>query len=67
MLDNSVSQQRDAILTATNDAGLTTRPVWKLLNKVKPYRDCPKMELSVAESLERRLINLPSGVQLGLK
>jgi len=28
------------------------------------YRDCPRMELPVAESVERRLVNLPSGAGL---
>jgi hypothetical protein len=30
-----------------------------------PYQKCPKMKLSIAESLEKRLINLPSSAQLG--
>jgi hypothetical protein len=30
------------------------------------YRACPKMELTVAESLEGRLINLPSSAYLGM-
>ena len=65
LLDESVAGQRDAILTATNDAGLTTRPVWTLMHRLAPYRACPKMQLPVAESLERRLINLPSSADLG--
>lgn len=60
LLDESAAGQRDAILTATNDAGLMTRPVWALMHRLKPYRKCPRMGLQVAESLERRLINLPS-------
>lgn len=66
LLDESVAGQRDAILTAANDAGLMTRPLWKPMHRLAPYRDCPKMNLSVTESLERRLINLPSSAQLGI-
>ena len=65
LLAESVAGQRDAILAATNDAGLMTRPAWTLMHRLAPYRACPKMELPVAESLERRLINLPSSAQLG--
>jgi perosamine synthetase len=65
MLDKSIDDQKDAILKATNDRGLMTRPVWTLMHRLKPYWQCPKMELPVAESLERRLINLPSSAQLG--
>jgi aminotransferase in exopolysaccharide biosynthesis len=64
ILDESVADQRDAILSATNDAGLMTRPVWSLMHKLVPYQHCPQMPLPVAESLERRLINLPSSVRL---
>ena len=63
-LSDSVANERDAILAATNDAGLMTRPVWKLLHTLLPHRDCPQAPLSVAESLEKRLINLPSSAGL---
>ncbi len=63
-LEPSVAEQRDAILAATNDAGLMTRPTWTLMHRLSPYRACPRMELPVAESLERRLINLPSSARL---
>jgi perosamine synthetase len=65
LLDESVSNERDTLLAATNDKGLMTRPVWTLMHRLLPYEKCPKMNLSVAESLEKRLINLPSNAQLG--
>ncbi|HSI21723.1 MAG TPA: LegC family aminotransferase [Methylophilaceae bacterium] len=64
LLDESVVSLRDELLQATNDAGLMTRPIWELMNKLPPYRDCPGMPLPVAESLERRVINLPSSASL---
>jgi perosamine synthetase len=64
LLDESVADQRDSILTATNDAGLMTRPAWALMHRLLPYRACPRMKLSVAESLESRLLNLPSSANL---
>lgn len=64
LLDESVADQRDVILAVTNDAGLMTRPTWTLMHRLAPYRAFPKMELPVAESLERRLINLPSSAHL---
>ena len=67
LLDEAVAGQRDAILAATNDAGLMTRPVWSLMNKLPGYQACPRMDLPVAESLERRLVNLPSSAILGLQ
>ena len=34
------------------------------MHRLPMYRECPRMDLSVAESLERRLINLPSSAIL---
>jgi aminotransferase in exopolysaccharide biosynthesis len=67
LLDVSPVGQRDAVLAATNDAQLMTRPAWTLMHRLAPYSACPKMELPVAESLERRLINLPSSAFLGME
>lgn len=63
-LNESISSRRDEILEATHKANLMTRPAWTLLNKLPPYRKSPMMDLTVAESLERSLINLPSSSSL---
>ena len=60
LLDDSVTNQRDSILEATNSAGLMTRPAWTLLHKLTPFQGCSHAPLPVAESLEKRIINLPS-------
>ena len=65
LLDESYADQRDAVLTATNDAGLMTRPIWALMNRLPMYASAPKAPLPVAESLERRVINIPSSSGLG--
>ncbi len=64
LLDEVAADQRDAILTATNDAGLMTRPIWTLMHRLVSFSSCPRMELTVAESLKRRLINIPSSAGL---
>jgi len=64
LLNDSVEDKRDEILEATNSIGLMTRPVWKLLHKQNPYCDCPCAPVPIAESLERRIINLPSSTGL---
>jgi aminotransferase in exopolysaccharide biosynthesis len=65
LLDRSATAQRDAILTATNDAGLITRPVWTLMHRMQHFVDCPRMSLDQAESIEGRLINIPSSARFG--
>lgn len=66
LLDESRAAERDAILAASNDAAVMTRPVWSLNHRASAFRTSPRMPLSVAESLERRLVNLPSSAQLAL-
>jgi aminotransferase in exopolysaccharide biosynthesis len=65
LIDEPFADQRDAVLTATNDAGLMTRPAWALMHSMSMYSNSPKASLSVAESLQRRLINIPSSAELG--
>lgn len=60
LLDMDQAGLRDSILQATNSAGLMTRPVWELMPKLMPYRESPRMGLDCANSLSRRLINIPS-------
>ncbi len=67
LLDEAVSAQRDEILEATNELGLMTRPSWTLMHRLPHFKGCPRMEVRVAEAIDRRLINLPSSAQLGMR
>jgi aminotransferase in exopolysaccharide biosynthesis len=60
LLDAENADQRDVILKATNDAGFMTRPAWILMHELAPFKACPRMDLSIVESLTQRLINIPS-------
>ena len=52
--------QRDALLKSTNDAGVMTRPIWTLMNRLPSYARCRQGPLTNAEWLEARVVNLPS-------
>jgi len=64
VLVDAIADQRDGILQATNDAGLMTRPAWRLMHQLAPHQECPRAPLPVVESLAQRLINLPSSAGL---
>jgi len=64
ILSENAAVQRDEVLQAANDAGLMTRPAWRLMHQLAPYQECPRAPLPVAESLAKRLINLPSSAGL---
>lgn len=65
LLDPEQAGLRDPILQATNDAGFMTRPVWRLIHRLPMYAGAPRMDLPVSESIEARLINIPSSARLG--
>ncbi len=66
ILDTPFANQRDSLLEATNGAGIMTRPAWTLMHKLPMFADCPRMGLNNAESMESRLINIPSSAVLGV-
>jgi perosamine synthetase len=64
ILDKGYEDLRAKLLERTNAAGIMTRPIWTLMNKLEMFKESPKMDLSVSESLEMRIINIPSGAWL---
>lgn len=60
ILDQSDRTLRDTILAKTAEAGIATRPVWRLLHNMPAYKHCPRMDLAHSLDLENRIINLPS-------
>ena len=55
-------EQRDLFLKQTNEAGVMTRPIWTLMNRLDMFKDCEKGNLPNAEWLEDRVVNIPSSV-----
>jgi aminotransferase in exopolysaccharide biosynthesis len=54
--------ERDALLDATNAAGVMTRPAWQLMHHLPMFAQCRRGKVSTAEWLESRIVNLPSSV-----
>jgi len=64
LLDEALASKRDEILDTTNSKGIHTRPVWTLMHRLPMFSNSPRMDLAVSESLERRIVCLPSGPRL---
>ena len=60
VLDESAEELRNIILTSLNEAGLMSRPAWTSLHKLKHFKDLPRMDMGVTNSLEKKIINFPS-------
>lgn len=64
LLDEDTASRRDDVLAALNDAGFGARPAWTLMHKLPMFAQSPRGDLATAESIERRLINLPSSASI---
>ncbi|NMH65592.1 LegC family aminotransferase [Shewanella salipaludis] len=60
-------QSRDQLLKSTNESGVMTRPIWKLMHRLPMFQNAHRDSLEVSEWIEGNLINLPSSpTQLAL-
>lgn len=57
-------QNRDEFLSFTNKNGVMTRPIWRLMNELKMFKDCQCSDLKNAKYLQERVVNIPSSVIL---
>lgn len=53
---------RDVFLAASNEAGIMTRPVWRLMHRLPMHECCQHDGLEHSIWLEERVVNLPSSV-----
>ncbi len=61
ILDNV--SERDSFLEATNNAGIMTRPIWKLMSGLPMFANSQKGNLENSIWLEERVVNIPSSVK----
>lgn len=54
--------QREALIGATNAAGVMTRPIWRLMHTLPAFAQARRGSLVESEWLEARVVNLPSSV-----
>ncbi|WP_206810936.1 LegC family aminotransferase [Paradesulfitobacterium ferrireducens] len=64
LLDDENAFIRDTLLKKLNTSGIMARPAWTLMHKLPMFHSCPRMDVSTAENIESRLINIPSGALL---
>lgn len=62
VFDNTA--ERDEFLKISNEQGVMTRPIWRLMNELEMFKHCLKGDLSTAKWLEQRVVNIPSSVRL---
>lgn len=48
-------------LEETNAAGVQTRPIWELMNRLDMFKNAQRGDLSFSEMFADRIVNIPSG------
>ncbi len=61
------ASEKDSLLGHCVDSGLGVRPLWKPLNRLRPYVGHPSAATPVTNDLYSRVICLPSSAKLGAR
>jgi dTDP-4-amino-4,6-dideoxygalactose transaminase len=67
ILDKNNVNLKNKILKESHKKLIYTRPVWRLISELDPYKKNQKMNLSGAKEIYNKIINLPSSQSLVLK
>ncbi len=54
------AQKRDRFLKLSNESGVFTRPIWRLMSELDMFKNCRRDGLQNAQFLSERVVNLPS-------
>lgn len=57
-------QARDVFLKELNDAGVMSRPIWRLMNELPMFESCQSDALVNAKWLDDRVVNIPSSARI---
>ena len=55
---------RDFLIKKLNSKNIASRPIWQPLHMISYLKKFPKMEMTVTEDLNKRIINIPSSPNL---
>ena len=58
-------KEKEYFLEITNENGVMTRPIWRLMSKLNMFKDCQNDGLQNSLWLEDRVVNIPSSVPNG--
>jgi len=57
-------EERDAFLKYSNDRGVMTRPIWRMMTELEMFKHCQHDGLENSLWLEDRVVNIPSSVPM---
>ena len=60
MVNKKYSNFTKKIIKDLNVHKIYVRPGWELMTNLNYFKKCPKMDISTAKSISKRIINIPS-------
>ena len=57
-------EERDSFLKYSNDKGVMTRPIWRMMTELEMFKNCQHDGLENSLWLEDRVVNIPSSVPM---
>lgn len=61
------ANDRDVLMSYLNKNQVQTRPIWKLIHTLKPYKDCVAYQIETAYRYYEKVVNLPCSTNLQQK
>ena len=60
LINEKYSNYVQKIIEDLNEQKIYVRPGWELMTNLNYFKNCPKMDISIAEKVCKRIINIPS-------
>ena len=60
LVNKKYSRFTQKIIKDLNDQKIYVRPGWELMTNLNYFKKCPKMDVSIAKRIYKRIINIPS-------
>ncbi|MDR1236548.1 MAG: LegC family aminotransferase [Holosporaceae bacterium] len=59
-----ITDKKDDLIGRLKESGIQSRPVWKLIHTLKPYRCCQTYEIEKAFYFHEKIVNIPCSTDL---
>ena len=60
LIDKKYSKSTKQVIKKLNDSKIYVRPPWELMTNLSYFKNCPRMDVSIAKKICERIINIPS-------
>lgn len=59
-----ITDKRDELIKYLGENNIQTRPIWKLIHTLKPYKHCQNYKIEKAEQYYQKIVNIPCSTNL---